>query len=67
MRINPVLLLVLLVFLTGFGFGVGLLTGSNSAKENYNTRCMKYFGSKGYPADGYCKLFIGAIKARDEQ
>ena len=45
----------------GFGFGI------RSATKYYNNRCMKYFGFKGYPADGYCKLFVGDIKARDEE
>lgn len=44
----------------------GFLIGQHIKQKYFYDRCMKYFGYKGYPADGYCKLFIGEIKARDE-
>lgn len=53
-------------FILSIGIGVGGIAGTIGATKTYNARCMKYFGNKGYPADGYCKLFIGEIKARDE-
>jgi hypothetical protein len=65
-RISIFFLSLLLVVVFVVGMLVGEKIGKDSAKESYNIRCMKYFGNKGYPADGYCKLFIGEIKARDE-
>lgn len=60
MRIFLKILIPLLAALLGFQ------AGSMLKKITYNERCIKYFGYKGYPADGYCKLFVGEIKARDE-
>jgi len=41
----------------------GISVGQNKTYE----RCMKYFGNQGYPNSYYCKLFVGEIKARDEE
>ena len=49
-----------LAILTGF------FIGQKITNKNYTDRCMKYFGNQGYPANFYCKLFVGEIKARDE-
>lgn len=36
-------------------------------KNTVYNRCMKYSGYAGYPANWYCKLYVGDIKARDEE
>lgn len=35
------------------------------AKNIIYNRCMKYTGYMGYPANYYCKLYVGDIKARE--
>lgn len=47
-------------------FIIGSLFGSIMNDKKVMNRCMKYFGNQGYPANYYCKLFVGEIKARDE-
>jgi hypothetical protein len=54
---------ILLLYLSLFRF----LFGWAFKEYKYNSRCMKYFGNQGYPNNYYCKLFVGEIKARDEQ
>ncbi len=67
LKLNVYFFIGIIVAVLLIGIGIGGVIGGIHATKNYNDRCMKYFGNKGYPADGYCKLFIGEIKARDEQ
>ena len=64
---NKILVSLILFLIVGAILALGYWNGMRIAESYYNERCMKYFGNKGYPADYYCKLFIGDIKARDEQ
>jgi hypothetical protein len=59
---------IIIIFFIVWGvLSVGAIIGAFTAQRHYNSRCMKYFGNKGYPASHYCKLFIGEVKARDEE
>jgi len=65
-------ILLILIFATVVTVFISINANRNKeeiiskAKNEYNERCMKYFGNQGYPANYYCKLFVGEIKARDE-
>ena len=68
MNIKEILLII--IFATVVTVFISIFSSKNKeeiiskAKSEYNDRCMKYFGNQGYPANYYCKLFIGEIKAR---
>lgn len=62
---NKLLKTIILTFLILSSYYFGTLK-CKKTKSEYNERCMKYFGNQGYPANYYCKLFVGEIKARDE-
>jgi len=65
-------ILLILIFATVVTVFISINANRNKeeiiskTKIEYNERCMKYFGNQGYPANYYCKLFVGEIKARDE-
>lgn len=65
-RVNIYFLIIAIILIVIASVVSGWFGGKMHATQKYNDRCMKYFGYKGYPADGYCKLFIGEVKARDE-
>lgn len=63
---NKKLLATLIISFFTF-FISGFFIGQQIKQKYVYDRCMKYFGDKGYPMSHYCKLFIGEIKARDEE
>jgi len=55
--------IILISFIYIVGYSVGTYDTYRAAHDQFLGKCLKY--ARGYPATGWCKLYVGDYKERE--